>query len=138
MAKAELKTKKTKARAKDFLNTIKDEQKRKDSFHIMEMMQKATGDKPEMWGSNIIGFGNVPLKYASGRELDWPKIGFSPRKQALTLYMLNRSKAQAALLKKLGKHKTGKVCLYLNKLDDVDTSVLKKVIEDCLENKGVC
>jgi len=133
MAKAELKTKKTKVNPKDFLNTIKDEQQRKDSFQIMEMMQRATGDKSEMWGTSIIGFGNAPLKYASGRELDWPKTGFSPRKQALTLYVLNGSKEQAALLKKLGKHKTGKVCLYINKLDDVDTDVLKKVIALCLK-----
>jgi len=133
MAKAELKTRKTKVNPKDFLKTIKHEQQRKDSFQIIEMMQRATGDKPEMWGTNIIGFGNVPLKYASGRELDWPKTAFSPRKQALTLYVLNQSKAQAALLKKLGKHKTGKVCLYINKLSDVDADVLKKVIELCLK-----
>lgn len=131
MAKAELKTKKTKASAKDFLNTIKDEQKRKDSFQILEMMQKATGDNPEMWGSSIVGFGNVALKYASGRELDWPKTGFSPRKQALTLYVLNNSQKQTELLKKLGKYKTGKVCLYISKLDDVDIDVLRKVIEEC-------
>ena len=130
---AELKTRKTKVNPKDFLNTITDEQQRKDSFQIMEMMQRVTGDKPEMWGPNIVGFGCVPLKYASGRELDWPKTGFSPRKQALTLYVLNQSKAQAALLKKLGKHKTGKVCLYIKKLSDVDADVLKKVIALCMK-----
>jgi hypothetical protein len=129
MAKAELKTRKTKINPKDFLNTIKDGQKRADAFQIMEMMHKITGDKPEMWGTSIIGFGNVALKYASGRELDWPKIGFSPRKQNLTLYVLTNPKEQSALLKKLGKHKTGKVCLYINTLQDVDVSVLKKVIE---------
>ena len=135
MAKAELKTKKTNVHPKDFLNTIKEEQKRKDSFRIMEMMQQATGDKPEMWGSSIVGFGNEPLKYASGRELNWPKTGFSPRKQALTLYVLNNSKEQNALLKKLGKHKTGKGCLYINTLEEVDTAVLEKIIIGCIESK---
>lgn len=128
MAKAVLKTKKTRVTPKDFLNTIKDEQQRKDSFAVMKMMQDATGDKPEMWGSAIIGFGNVHLKYASGRELDWFKMGFSPRQHALTLYVLNQSKEQNQLLKNLGRYKTGKGCLYINKLSDVDTSVLKKII----------
>src|SRR5437867_1236887 len=127
MAKAELKTKKNEASVEDFLNTIKDEQQRKDSFTILQMMKKATGDEPRMWGSAIIGFGNVQLKYESGRELDWFKMGFSPRKQNLTLYGVN-GKGQAELLKKLGKHKTGKGCLYINKLTDVDTAVLKKII----------
>ena len=131
---AEPKTKKTNVNPKDFLNTIKDEQKRKDSFQVMEIMQKATGAKPVMWGSAIVGFGSVKLKYASGKELDWPKTGFSPRKQALTLYVVNHSsKEQTVLLKKLGKHKTAKVCLYINKLSDVDTKVLEKVIAECLK-----
>ena len=129
MAKAELKTKKNELSVDGFLNTVPDEQKRKDSISIVQMMQKATGDKPKMWGTSIIGFGNVQLKYESGRELDWFKIGFSPRKQNLTLYGCISSKEQAALLKKLGKHKTGKGCLYINKLDDVDVAVLKKMME---------
>lgn len=128
MAKAELKTKKNEASVKDFLNAIKDEQQRNDSFTILQLMQKATGDEPKMWGSGIIGFGNVHLKYESGRELDWFKMGFSPRKQNLTLYGIN-SNAQTGLLKKLGKHKTGKGCLYINKLTDVDIAVLKKIID---------
>ena len=127
---AEPKTKKTNVNPKDFLNTIKDEQKRKDSFRVMEIMQKATGEKPAMWGGVIIGFGNVKMKYASGKELDWPQTGFSPRANAITLYVLKRSsKEQAGLLKKLGKHKTGGGCLYIKKLSDVDTAVLKKVID---------
>ena len=130
MAKAELKTKKTESSVEGFLNSVKDEQQRKDSFTIMQMMQKATGDKPKMWGTSIIGFGNVYLKYESGRELDWFKMGFSPRKQNLTLYgCLGSNPRQAELLKKLGKHKTGKGCLYINKLSDVDTTVLKKMME---------
>ena len=129
MAKAKLKTTKTESSVEDFLNAIKDEQQRNDSFTILKMMQQATGDKPKMWGAAIIGFGNVLLKYESGRELDWFKIGFSPRKQALSLYGLLGSEKQNALLEKLGKHKTGKGCLYINKLTDVDSSVLKKMME---------
>ena len=127
MAKAELKTKKTQASVEDFLNGVKDEQQRKDSFAILQMMKKVTGDQPKMWGSAIIGFGNVQLKYESGRELNWFKMGFSPRKQNLTIYGVN-AKGQTELLKKLGKHKTGKGCLYINKLTDVDLAVLKKII----------
>jgi hypothetical protein len=126
---AELKTKKNAASVEGFLNTIKDKQKRDDSFSVLEIMAKVTGEKPAMWGPSIIGFGNVHLKYPSGRELDWMKIGFSPRKQNLTLYVLCHSKEQNELLKKLGKHKTGQSCLYINKLADVDTQVLKKIIE---------
>ncbi len=126
---AELKTKKNAASVEGFLNTIKDKQKRDDSFSILEMFTKATGEKPAMWGPSIVGFGNVHLKYPSGRELDWMKIGFSPRKQNLTLYVLCNSKEQNELLKKLGKHKTGQSCLYINKLSDVDPQVLKKIIE---------
>ena len=126
---AELKTKKNTASVEGFLNTIKEKQKREDSFAVLEMFKKVTGEKPEMWGPSIIGFGNVHLKYPSGRELDWMKIGFSPRKQNLTLYVLCNSKEQGELLKKLGKHKTGQSCLYINKLSEVDANVLKKIIE---------
>lgn len=126
---AELKTKKTKVSSEDFLNSVKDKQKRKDSFAILEMMKQATKEKPQMWGASIIGFGNIHLKYASGRELDWFKVGFSPRKQSITLYCMMNIKSASDLLKKLGKHKTGVGCLYINKLEDVDVSVLKKLIE---------
>ena len=129
MAKAILKTQKTESSVNDFLNAIKDEQQRNDSIAIVKMMQQATGDKPKMWGAAIVGFGNVQLKYESGRELDWFKIGFSPRKQALTLYGLLGSAMQQELLNKLGKHKTGKGCLYINKLTDVDSKILTKMME---------
>lgn len=129
MAKAKLKTTKTKQSAREFLRTVKDVQQRKDSFAILEMMERSTGDKGEMWGPAIIGFGNVHLTYESCRELDWFRIGFSPRKQNLTLYVINQTPGQLALLKKLGKHTTGKGCLYINKLEDVDTSVLQKIID---------
>jgi len=133
---AEIKTKPTSASVEEFINTVKDEQKRKDSFAIIEMMKKASGDKPVMWGSAIIGFGNIKYKSpATGREVDWMKIGFSPRKASLTLYMMN-IKEHAAALKKLGKHKAGGGCLYINKLEDVDLKVLKGMIEASLKGKS--
>ncbi|MEP7128880.1 MAG: DUF1801 domain-containing protein [Chitinophagales bacterium] len=132
MAKAELKTKKNESSVDDFLKTVKAEQQRKDSIAILQMMKKATGDEPKMWGAAIIGFGNVHLKYESGRELDWFKMGFSPRKQSITLYGVI-SNSQTELLKMLGKYKTGKGCLYINKLTDVDTAILKGIIEKGVE-----
>jgi hypothetical protein len=125
---AELKTKLNDASVTDFLNGVKDEQKRADSFEILKMMQQITKQEPKMWGSSIIGFGNTHLKYESGRELDWFVIGFSPRKQDLTLYGLGNW-MESDLMKKLGKHKTGKGCLYINKLKDVDAKALKELIK---------
>ena len=136
MAKAILKTKKNEGSVEDFLNSITDDVQRTDSIAIVKMMQKATGDKPKMWGAAIIGFGNVQLKYASGRELDWFKMGFSPRKSDLTLYGIKNSKGQEALLEMLGKYKEGKGCLYINKLSDVDSAVLKKMIEQGAKAKN--
>ena len=130
MAKAELKTKENTESVEAFLKKVKDKQKQADSFAVLEMFRKATGEKPTMWGGSIVGFGHVHLKYDSGRELDWMKIGFSPRKQQLTLYILCNAPKQNELLKKLGKHMTRQSCLYINKLSEVDTSVLKKIIED--------
>jgi len=128
MAKAKLKTQKTEASVDDFLNSIKDDGQRSDSIAIVKMIQSATGDKPKMWGPAIIGFGKTLLKYESGRELDWFKVGFSPRKTDLTLYGVKNS-SDESVLKKLGKYKEGKGCLYIKKLTDVDTAVLKKMIE---------
>ena len=125
---AELKTKKTEASVDDFLNRLPSEQTRKDCFEIVKIMKQATKEEPKMWGSSIIGFGSVHLKYASGRELDWMRIGFSPRKQNLTLYLMLGAGNYGALLKKLGKHTTGKGCLYIKKLADVDTKVLKELV----------
>ena len=125
---AEIKTKQNAASVEDFINTVGDEQKRKDSFAILEMMKKATGEEPKMWGSAIIGFGNIKYKSPStGKEVDWMRIGFSPRKANLSLYLMNL-KIHAAALKNLGKHKTGMGCLYINKLDDIDSKVLKEII----------
>lgn len=130
---AEIKTKPTTASVEDFLNAIQDEQKRKDSFVIMEIMKKASGKEPKMWGGSIIGFGNRLYKSpATGREVDWMQIGFSPRKANLTLYLVGGLKKHAPDLERLGKHKTSVGCLYIKKLDDVDIKVLKKMIEASL------
>ena len=132
----EIKTKPTVASVEDFINKIDDEQKRKDSFVILEMMKKASGEGPVLWSSSVIGFGNKRYKSATtGREVDWLKIGFSPRKANLSLYISVGIKEHEAALKKLGKHKTGVGCLYINKLEDVDLKVLKGMIEASLKEK---
>lgn len=133
MAKAELKTKLTDASVDAFLNRITDAQQRIDSFKVMELMQRLSGEEPKMWGTAIIGFGNCVLKYASGRELDWMQIGFSPRKASLTLYIMDGIARHPELLEKLGKHKTGVGCLYIKKLSDIDESVLEQLISASLE-----
>jgi len=125
---AELKTKPNKLSVEKFLNSIKDEQKRQDSFAILEMMKKITREDPIMWGPSIVGFGKYHYKYASGREGNWFLTGFSPRKQSFTIYTMTYVEKHKDLLKKLGKFKTGKGCLYINKLEDVDMNVLKELI----------
>ena len=130
----EIKTKPTSASVEDFINNVKDEQKRKDSFVLLEMMKKATGEEPVLWSSSIIGFGNKRYKSpATGREVDWLRIGFSPRKANLSLYVSVGIKEHAAALKKLGKHKTGVGCLYINKLEEIDLKVLKEIIDDIIK-----
>ena len=134
MAKAEIKTKETDASVEDFLNGV-DELQRADAKKIVNMMKRITGEKPKMWGSSIIGFGNkVYTSPATGREVDWMKIGFSPRKANLTLYgLMIQSPEQAKHFDKLGKYKTGKGCLYIKRLSDVDEPVLEKLIKSALE-----
>jgi hypothetical protein len=132
----EIKTKPTSAGVEDFINNIKDEQKRKDSFVLLEMMKKATGEEPVLWSSSIIGFGNKRYKSpATGREVDWLRIGFAPRKANLSLHISVSIKEYAATLKKLGKHKTGAGCLYINKLEDIDLKVLKGIIDASLNRE---
>ena len=127
---AEIKTKETDSSVKDFINSIKEDEKRKDSLLLLDLMQKATKEKPKMWGSSMIGFGNKRYKSpATGREVDWFKIGFSPRKANLSLYLTLDIEQHAAALKKLGKHKTGVGCLYVNKLADVDLKVLEEMVQ---------
>ena len=130
---AELKTKVSKASVEKFLNSIKDEQKRQDSFKILEMMKKITKEDPKMWGPSIVGFGNYHYKYASGHEGDMCIAGFSPRKEALTIYILPGFEKYDSLMKKLGKYKTGKSCLYIKKLADVDIKVLKELISESVK-----
>jgi hypothetical protein len=132
MAKAELKTKKTEASVEDFINTIPDEQKRADSFAIMELMARHSGDKGKMWGTAIVGFGSRLWKYDSGREMDWMEIGFSPRKANLTFYIGKFDKYDE-LLGRLGKHTTGKGCLYVKRLSDIDLKVLTDLIKGSLK-----
>lgn len=125
---AEIKTKETAASVADFIDSIADEQKRKDCQLILKMMEKATKEKPKMWGASMIGFGNVRYKSpATGREVDWFKIGFSPRKANLSLHLIDL-KRHADAFTKLGKYKTGTGCVYINKLADVDIKILEKMI----------
>ena len=125
---AVIKTKPTTSSVTGFIDSIPDEQQRKDSHVILKMMEKAMKQKPKMWGNSMIGFGDVRYKSpTSGREVDWFKIGFSPRKANFSLHLIDLQR-HADALKKLGKHKTGMGCLYINKLDDVDIKVLEKII----------
>jgi hypothetical protein len=130
---AELKTKLTNASVTEFLNSIADEEKRADSFEILKLMRQVTKQEPKMWGTSIVGFGHTHYIYESGREGDWFITGFSPRKQNLTLYVMGSYAPHTELLEKLGKHKTGVGCLYINKLKDVDTKVLKELIKQSVK-----
>ena len=127
---AELKTKKTDASVEAFLAALQNEKVRDDCFQLVEIMKQATHEDPKMWGSSIIGFGSMHLKYASGRELDWMIIGFSPRKQNITLYLPGNINSYSGHLDKLGKFKTGVGCLYVKTLKDVDTKVLTDLIQE--------
>jgi len=131
---AENKTKATDLDPIAFLNAIEHQQKRKDSFVLLDLMTELSNSEPVMWGSSIIGFGQYTYKYASGRSGDWFITGFSPRKQSLTLYLMCGFDKVQPLLNKLGKHKTGKGCLYINKLSDIDQSVLKELIKTSMIN----
>lgn len=125
---ADLKTVPSRASVDKFLGGIKDETKRADCYQILEVMKKATKAEPKMWGTSIVGFGHYHYVYDSGREGDWFITGFSPRKQNLTLYMMGGFEQFPELMQKLGKHSTGKGCLYINRLEDVDLQVLRKLI----------
>ena len=129
---AELKTKKTTASVEKFLNNVADEQRRKDCFRLVGIMKAETKAEPAMWGTSIVGFGRHQYKYESGRELEWFLVGFSPRKQDLTLYIMGGLERYPSLTKKLGKHKTGKSCLYIKKLEDVDLPTLKQLIKQAV------
>lgn len=127
---ADLKTKRTNASVEAFLNAIPDAARRQDCLTVLKIMKQATKAEPKMWGRSIVGFGSYHYAYASGREGDWFLTGFSPRKQDMTLYIIAGFKRYDALMGKLGKHKTGKSCLYLKRLADIDLQVLRELIED--------
>jgi hypothetical protein len=138
MAKlAKVKTTENEASVDDFINSVADEQKRKDTLILISMMQKATKEKPKMWGASLIGFGNMVYKSpTSGREVEWFKIGFSPRKANLSIHVMGIDAAEReTVLQRLGKHKTDGGCVYINKLEDVDMKVLEEMINAVVKGK---
>ena len=124
----ELKTRPNDKNIIEFLNKVENKRRREDSFEILKLMREVTQEEPILWGDSIVGFGNYHYKYASGREADWLQIGFSPRKQYFTVYIMDGFEKYTELLDKLGKHKTGKSCLYINKLEDVSIPALKELM----------
>lgn len=131
---AELKTQENDRSVKSFLDAVEPEQRRQDCYTILAIMEKATGSAPKMWGDSIVGFGRYHYKYASGREGDWMLSAFSPRKQNLTLYIMAGFDRYEELLSKLGKFKTGKACLYVKTLADVDLTVLEELIQSSVDH----
>jgi hypothetical protein len=131
---AQLKTQRNDKNVADFLNTVSDDRKREDSFSVLKLMEGVTGSKAEMWGDSIVGFGSYRYKYASGRDAEWFLTGFSPRKQNLTLYIMSGFDEYDDLLGKLGKHSTGKSCLYIKRLEDVDQDVLRELVSKSVEH----
>ncbi len=135
---AENKTQKTELSVEGFINSVDHEGKRNDAFEILKMMKEVTGEEPKMWGTAIIGFGDLHYKYASGREGDWFKVGFSPRKAKISLYVSGCDVAMhEEMLSRFGKHKAGKGCLYVNKLADINKEVLKEMIKKCYDNPNI-
>jgi len=132
---AEIKTKRTEADVREFINSFEDtEQKKKDSFELLEIMQEFTGHPPKMWGPSIIGFGQYHYKSERSRQHgDWPLVGFSPRKAAISLYVYSGCEGQDELLKALGKFKMGKACIYVKKLSDIDVEVLKELMRSTID-----
>lgn len=130
MSKAKLKTSRNDASVEEFLNGIDDAARRADCRAVMDMMGRITGEPAAMWGSSIIGFGRCHLRYDSGRELDWMLTGVAPRKQALSVYIMSGFEPHQALLERLGRYKTGKSCLYIKRLEQVDLAVLERLIGD--------
>lgn len=130
---AELKTTPNSSDVLQFLNSVENDKRKNDSLYVLELMKNITKCQPKMWGTSIVGFGTYHYKYDSGREGDWFLTGFSPRKQSLTLYIMPGFDRFEELMAKLGNYKTGKSCLYINKLEDVDESVLKKLIKESID-----
>lgn len=115
------------------MSGVENDVRRADGFRVLEMFKAATGEEPRMWGPAIVGFGSQAIRYSDGREMDWPVVGFSPRKANLTLYVICRSPKQASLLEKLGPHTTSVSCLYIKRLSDVDEKVLQALIKDAAQ-----
>ena len=132
---AEVKTRKTDASVIEFLESVPNERRRQDGFAVLELMREVTGEEPVMWGSSIVGFGSYCYKYASGRQGEWPLVAFSPRKQSLTLYIMDGFDGYDSLLDGLGKHRTGKACLYINKLEDVDEGPLRELVTQSVDHR---
>jgi hypothetical protein len=137
MAKAKLKTQKNNADVEKFLDSIEDSQRRKDTEIVIQMMKEASSEEPIMWGKSIIGFGTYNYKYTSGREGEWMRIGLSPRKQSLSVYVMDGFAEYHELLNRLGKHKTGKACLYIKRLEDVDMGVLRELIKRSYDSQAM-
>jgi len=131
---AELKTQPNDQDVEAFLNGVEDAHKRQACFVVKEIMEQATGAEAKMWGDSIVGFGSYRYKYASGREGEWMLTGFSPRKRNLTLYIMSGFDEYDALLDDLGKYKTGKSCLYINKLEDIDLGVLTDLVQQSVQH----
>ncbi len=131
---AELKTKANSSDVNTFLNAVDDEQKRADSFALCALMEEVTGDTGKMWGDSIVGFGQYHYRYASGREGEWMLTGFSPRKANLTLYIMAGFDQYDELMAKLGKYKTGKSCLYIKRLSDINTDVLRELVQKSVDH----
>ena len=130
---SELKTMQNDGDVDAYLDSVENPNRREDARRILVLMREITGEPPRMWGSSIVGFGSYHYTYASGREGDWPVVGFAPRKRNLVLYIMPGFARYESLLARLGKHRTGKSCLYVNKLDDIDPDVLEELVRESVE-----
>lgn len=130
---SELKTRQNDGDVDAYLDSVENPNRREDARRIIVLMREITGEPPRMWGSSIVGFGSYHYTYASGREGDWPVVGFAPRKRNLVLYIMPGFARYESLLARLGKHRTGKSCLYVNKLDDIDPDVLEELVRESVD-----
>ena len=131
---ADNKTQPTEASVREFLDGVENETRRADAKQVLELMREVTGEEPRMWGPSIVGFGAYRYRYESGREGDWFLAGFSPRKSNLVVYIMSGFPRHAELMERLGKHRTGKSCLYINRLEDVDLDVLRELVRRSAEH----
>ena len=127
------KTQPTEQSVKTFIDSLDDQQKIADSYSLLDLMKEVTGCEPKMWGPSIIGFDQYHYKYESGREGNFLKVGFSPRKRELSIYLMCGFEKHTEMMKKLGKHRTGKSCLYVKKLEDIDLDVLKDLVQESIK-----